>query len=221
MNMLNLITGPDEFFAKMKEKDPNLKKPAVIVFLLAVIIAYYQFKFIMKLSTAFPDNIARFLELGATINIFGSFLGVFAMWLVVAVIMHGLSAFFNGKGEFRRTFEFTGYGFLPSLLGSAVTVPLTLSYLENTVIPKIDVNMLAANPDIGKEIIRDLLNHVPREYLYSTLALNISVTVWSFLIWTFAIRNSRGIETRKALICAAIPTVMFAMYHALSVMKLI
>jgi len=40
--------------------------------------------------------------------------------------------FFDGKGSFRRTFEFTGYGFLPSLVGSAITtitIPLSF-YIE-------------------------------------------------------------------------------------------
>jgi len=43
--------------------------------------------------------------------------------VIIAVIMHGLSAFFEGEGEFRRTFEFVGYGFFPSLVGSLITVP--------------------------------------------------------------------------------------------------
>lgn len=49
-----------------------------------------------------------------------SFISVFAVWLILAVIMHGLSAFFDDKGSFGRAFEFTGYGFLPSLIGSLI-----------------------------------------------------------------------------------------------------
>ncbi len=70
--MLSLITNPDKFFAKLKAKDPNLKKPAVIVILLAVMVAYYQFRVTLKLSTALPQDIARFFVAGAYINAIGS-----------------------------------------------------------------------------------------------------------------------------------------------------
>ncbi|WP_456469250.1 Yip1 family protein [Archaeoglobus sp.] len=66
----------------------------------------------------------------------------------VAVITYGLSAFFDGNGVFRRAFEFTDYGFLPSLLGSAVTVPFSIGYLDAISVPKMSVNEFAANPEI-------------------------------------------------------------------------
>jgi len=58
---------------------------------------------------------------GAYLEIIGSFIGVFAAWFIMAAMMHGISSFFGGKGSFRRTFEFTGYGILPSLIGSLIT----------------------------------------------------------------------------------------------------
>ena len=68
---------------------------------------------VIKLSQAFPAEIVKFFLVGAYIGIIGSFIGIFAVWLILAVIMHGISSFFNGKGPFRRTFEFVGYGFPP------------------------------------------------------------------------------------------------------------
>ncbi len=215
--MLSLITNPDKFFAKLKAKDPNLKKPAVIVILLAVMVAYYQFRVTLKLSTALPQDIARFFVAGAYINAIGSAIGIFATWLIVAAIMHGLSAFFDGSGEFRRTFEFAGYGFLPSLFGSAITIPASLSYIENAALPKLDVKELTTDPKI---LAKAILSQIPTEYSHSALLLNIAVTIWGLLIWTFAVKNAREISVRKAFVCAAIPTAIFGGYQVLSLIRI-
>ncbi len=71
---------------------------------------------------------------------------MFAVWLILAVIMHGLSAFFDGKGTFRRTFEFVGYGFLPSLVGSLISVPMSAYYVINAEIPRITMEQYSRIP---------------------------------------------------------------------------
>jgi hypothetical protein len=91
--------------------------------------------------------------MGAYIGIVGSFVGMFAVWLILAVIMHGLSAFFDGKGSFRRTFEFVGYGFLPSLVGSLITIPMSAYYVINAEIPGITMEQLQQNPDVMKSLM--------------------------------------------------------------------
>lgn len=215
--MLSLITNPDEFFAELKEKDPSLKRPAIIVILLAMMVAYYQFKVTMKISTALPPDIARFFVVGAYINAISSVIGIFAVWLITAAIMHGLSAFFDGRGEFRRTFEFAGYGFLPSLFGSAVTIPASLSYIENAALLKLDVKELAADPEV---LTKAILSQIPSEYVHSALVLNIAITIWGLLMWCFAVKNAREIDGRKAFVCAAIPTAIFGGYQVLSLVRM-
>ncbi|WP_202318940.1 Yip1 family protein [Archaeoglobus neptunius] len=215
--MLSLITNPDRFFGELKEGEPNLKKPATIVVLLAAFAAYYQFRLVMKLSTALPDDLARFFEAGAYINAVSSVIGIFAVWFVTAAIMHGLSAFFDGRGEFKRTFEFTGYGFLPSLFGSAISIPISLNYMEKVVMPKVSAEDLTADPGI---LAKTILKQIPTGYLHSALVLNIAVTIWSLLIWNFAIKNARELDGRRSLICAAIPTAIFGGYQILSLISI-
>ncbi|RUM33158.1 MAG: YIP1 family protein, partial [Archaeoglobus sp.] len=155
---MKLITDPNAFFEGLKQKDIRIRKPMVIVLALAILISVYQYILTTKISQAFPAEIAKFFLVGAYIGIIGSF-GIFAVWLILAVIMHGLSAFFDGKGSFRRTFEFVGYGFLPSLVGSAITtitIPLSLNYILNAEIPKISLAQLQQNPKIVKTIMLSL-----------------------------------------------------------------
>jgi len=57
---------------------------------------------IAKLSEVMPQKLEVFFKIGGYIGIAGSFVGMFAIWLIIAVIMHGLSAFFDGEREFQK-----------------------------------------------------------------------------------------------------------------------
>jgi len=215
---MKLITNPDEFFRELKDKEVRIRKPLVIVVALAALISAYQYFLVTKLSQAFPAEIAKFFVVGACIGIIGSFIGMFAVWLILAVIMHGLSAFFNGEGSFRRTFEFVGYGFFPSLVGSAITVPMSWYYVSQAEVPKISIAQLQQNPKVVKSI---MLSIIPKDLVYSNIIINVAVTAWSLTIWTFAIKHAREIELRKAFICALIPTLLFGVYQVWSILKLL
>jgi len=215
---MKLITDPDKFFEELKRKEIKIRKPMVIVIVLGLVMSVYQYFLINKLSQAFPSEIARYFIVSTYIGIIGSFIGVFATWLIIAVIMHGLSSFFNGKGSFRRTFEFTGYGFLPSLIGSAIIVSMSLYYMFQAEIPKISIEQIQQNPDIMNEI---MLSLIPKDLVYSSLVINLAVTVWSLVIWSFAIKHAREIEFKKAFICALIPTVILGIYQLWSILEII
>jgi hypothetical protein len=214
---MELITNPDGFFREMKHKKVQILKPAVILILLAILLAIYQYGFTTKLAQVLPEDISKFFMAGAIISIVGAFIGVFAIWLLVAAMMHGMSALFDGVGSFRRTFEYTGYGFLPSLIGSLITVPASAYYISQAEVPRISFAQLQQNPNVVKEVIFSLL---PKDLIYSNLLINFAVTIWSLVIWSFAVKHAREIELRKAFICASIPTVLFTMYHMWGILKL-
>lgn len=182
---MKLITNPNEFFQELSREDVRIQKPMTIVVAIAAIISAYQYLLAAKLSQVIPSDLAGFFVVGAYIGIIGSFIGIFAVWLILTVMMHGLSSLlFNGKGSFRRTFEFTGYGFLPSLVGSLVTIPMSAYYVLNAKVPKISIEQLQQNPEIVKSV---LLSILPRDLVYSNLIINLAITVWSLTLWTFAI----------------------------------
>ncbi len=218
LDIMKLISNPDGFFAEMKNHDTKLSKPALIALLLATLIALNQYVLISQLSEVMPEKLEVFFKIGGYIGVVSSFIGVFAVWVIIAVIMHGLSAFFEGKGDFRRTFEFIGYGFFPSLVGSLITVPMSLHYITNAKIPEISLVQLQQNPDVVKVI---MLSIIPKDLIYSNLIINFVITAWSLTIWSFALRHARGIEMREAFICALIPTVLFAIYQIWSILKLL
>jgi hypothetical protein len=108
---------------------------------------------------------------GAYTGIAGSVIGMFAVWLILAAVMHALSSLFGGNGSFRRTFEFTGYGYLPSLMGSLVTVPLSSYYVLNAKIPHIT----SFDPGTMKSI---MLSIMPTDLIYTNLLINLAITLW-------------------------------------------
>jgi len=215
---MKLITDPNRFFEGLKEKEIKIRKPMVIVTALAILVSAYQYFLMTKLSQAFPAEIAKFFMIGAYIGIIGSFIGIFAVWLILAVIMHGISAFFDGKGSFRRTFEFTGYGFLPSLVGSAIIISISAYHISQAKIPEISIEQLQQNQDVFNEIMYYLISE---DLIYSNLIINLAVTLWSLTIWTFAIKHAREIELRKAFITALIPTLLFGIYQIWNILKLL
>ncbi len=197
-------------FRELTSKEVRIRRPAVIVTALTALLSANQYLTATKLSQAFPPELASFVRIGGYIEVIASFIAVFAVWLILAVIMHGLSAFFGGKGSFRRTFEFVGYGFLPSLIGAAVTAPLSAYYILNAEVPEVSIAQLQENPHIAKSLI---LSIVPKNLIYSNLLISIAITAWSLLIWSFAVKHSRRIELKKALVCAVIPTALFCVYQ--------
>lgn len=85
---MKLITNPNKFFEELKQRDVKIKKKPLltIVLPLAVILSTYQYLLMNKISQAFPKELAQFFMIGAYIGIIGSFIGMFAIWFVVAVI---------------------------------------------------------------------------------------------------------------------------------------
>ena len=209
---MKLVTNPDEFFADLKTKDASIKVPILIVIGIAILGSINYYFLINKILGIFPENIVQILTVGAYI---GTFISVFVIWLIITVIVYGLSALFGGEGSFYRTFTFIGYGFLPSLIGSLITTPISVYSIMNAEIPEIDLKQLEQNPEIIDALITSLL---PNEVIYSTLIINIAMIVWSLVIWSFALKHARDLDLRKAFICVLIPTVPLVIYQIWSVL---
>ncbi len=163
---MKLITDPDGFFATLRERDVDLKKPALLVLLLTFVAAYIEWRILMKMSEAFPPKLAKFIEATAAAAVPGTVITTLILWIVVAGVMHLVSAGFGGSGSFKRTLEFTGYGFLPSLVGSLISGSVSLRYLENIRIPAADLGMFG-NPELARKIV---LSQIPSEVLHASLS---------------------------------------------------
>jgi len=212
---MKLITNPDEFFAELKTKDASIKIPVLIIIGIAILGSINYYFLINKILEIFPENIVQILTVGAYIS---TFIGVFVIWLIITVIVYGLSALFGGEGSFYKTLTFIGYGFLPSLIGSLITTPISVYYIMSAKISGIDLTQLEQNPKIIEALITSLL---PKEVIYSTLIINIAMTAWSLIIWSFALKHARNLDLKKSFICVLIPTIPLALYEIWTIINLL
>jgi hypothetical protein len=189
----------------------------MILVLLAILLGMYQYEFTVKLSQSLPSQLSKFFMIGAIVSIAGTVLGIFAVWVIVAAILHGVSALFEGRGSFRRTFEFSGYGFLPSLVGSMITVPASLYYIKRANPLEVDVELLSSDPWVIKEAIKSI---IPAEWITASTVINLAVVAWSMVLWTFAVKNARNVRLRNAVICATVPTTILAAYQFYTLLQL-
>ena len=214
---MKLVTNPNKFFEKAVNSEIRLARPLLIILSIALLTSIYQYSIISKIAQTFPEDVAKFFMIGAYIGIIGTFVGIFAVWFIAGALLHAISGIFGGKGSFRRTFELAGYGFLPSLVGSVITVPLSLYCLSQANLPEITPETLQ-NPEAMKSLMFSI---VPPDLLYSNLILSSAITLWSLTLWTFAVKHARNLPTRKAFVSALVPTVIFALYQFYSVASLL
>ena len=218
--MLKLISNPDEFFAELKQREPNLIYPILIVIVLAILASVGQYLVVSKISQAFPPKIAKYLMVGAYIGIVTSFFASFIVWLVVAVIFYAISSVFGGKGEFKRTLEFSAYGFVPNIIGSCITLPFTYHYISQAEIPPLIPESLGIealrNPEVMKSIMQAMF---PTEAIYASAIVSLAILLWSLTIWTFALKHARELSLRNAFISVLIPTALHFIYQLWSILK--
>jgi len=129
--------------------------------------------------------------------------------------MHIISIAFKGEGSFKRTFEFTGYGFLPNLIALFITIPIGYYFLSNAHIPTLTMAQLQ-NPVIVKQVMSSI---IPKPMLYVNLLVGMAVSLWNLGLWTYGIKYARNLELKKAFIVALIPIILFGAYQLYSVAK--
>lgn len=204
----NLISDPNGFFEKLKEKEVSLKVPLLIIIVLSIIGGINQFLITSKLAEAFPSDFAGIVRLGAYLGFIGSFAAMLIVWVIVSAIMHAISSYFGGEGLFKRTMEFAGYGFIPSIIASAITTAVGSQYIASARVPQLSMGDLQSGEFVN-EIVSSML---PTDFVYFSIIVSLAFGVWSLTIWTFGLKHARGLSTRNAAITVLIPFLIFVGY---------
>ncbi|MFP3908232.1 MAG: YIP1 family protein [Archaeoglobaceae archaeon] len=207
---LNLISDPGRFFEELKGKEISLKVPLLIILVLSIIGGINQFLITIKLAEAFPSDFAGIVRLGAYIGFIGSFAVMMIVWVAVSAIMHVISSYFGGQGLFKRTLEFTGYGFMPSILASAITTAVGAQYIASARVPKLSMTDIQSGEFVN-EIMSTML---PADFVYFSIIVSLAFGVWSLTIWTFGLKHARGLSTRNAAITVLLPFLAYVGYTA-------
>ncbi len=215
MNLKELILNPNDFFKNLSCKETSLKTPFLIVLIFSVLMSAYTYYTTSIMFKIFPSDMQSMMSIMIIITAVSSLVGGFISWLLVAAVMHIISIAFKGEGSFKRTFEFTGYGFLPNLIALCITIPIGYYFLSNAHIPTLTMAQLK-NPVVVKQVMSSI---IPKTMVYVNLLIGIAVSLWNLGLWTYGIKYARNLELKKAFIVALIPTVLFGIYQLYSVAK--
>jgi hypothetical protein len=196
--MIDILIDPDRFFREKSKKKVSLKMPFLIVLIMAIIATASGILMLTEMMGALPKEAAPFISIGAIIGAIGGLIGVFAMWVIYAGIFHTISIAFKGEGQFRKVFEFVGYGFIPSIISSIIGL----------------VAMVYALPAINFSLEPELMTQalLDNQYLQMSRIINILFLLWSANIWVFGVKYARNISTRDAAITVIIPVGIYLLY---------
>lgn len=209
--MLEVLTNPNSFFEARMEEEESLKIPALIILisgLIGGISAFLSSSIMMEAMTkTLPpeaQGFMSFMPIGAAI---GAVIASFIIWLIIAAIFFGISYLFKGEGKFKRTLEFVGYGYIPTVIGGLISAVLVYNFVTTAQIPTI------TDPTKIKEALAPLMKS-PMILLSS--AIGILFMLWSANIWVFGLKHARNLSTKNALITVAIPVaayILFSIYQ--------
>ena len=207
--MLEVLANPNKFFETRKKGRENLKIPVFIVLISGIIggiSAFLSSSIMMEaMAKTLPpeaQGFMSFMPIGTTI---GAVIFSFIIWLIVAAVFFGISCIFKGEGNFKRTLEFVGYGYIPTIIGGLISLVLVYNFITTVQIPTITTT----DPTKIKEVIAPLMKS-PMMMLSS--AVGMLFMLWSANIWVFGLKHARNLSTKNALITVAIPVAAYILY---------
>ena len=207
--MLEVLTNPDKFFETRKKGEESLKLPVFIVLISGIIggiSAFLSSSIMMEaMAKTLPPEAQGFMSFMPIGSAIGAVIASFIAWLIIAAVFFGISCIFKGEGKFKRTLEFVGYGYIPTIIGGLISAVLVYNFVTTVQIPPITIT----DPTEIQEVITPLMKS-PMMLLSSVVS--ILFMLWSANIWVFGLKHARNLSTRNALITVAIPVAAYILY---------
>ncbi|MDD1675568.1 MAG: YIP1 family protein [Methanomicrobiales archaeon] len=205
MRFQDLLLVPDRFF--QEQDSEKLVIPLIIIGMIGIISAVSAYFVttvtIQALVTAMPAGSQQYLGIAILFAIIGGILGAYLLWVVASVIFFGLSAVFHGSGSFKKTLVNIGYGFVPQIIGGAISTYYMYQFASSVRIPRI------TDPNLINQVMKELMAD-PNFVLGS--AVGILFMLWSANIWIFGLKHARNLSTRDAAICVLAPVGIYLIY---------
>ena len=203
---MKILTCPDAFFSKMLTRNEDLKIPALIVLAVGILSALTAI-LVAQLSARIMPEFGSLILIAAAV---GTIIGAFFLWLVWSGLIFGISLAFAGDGSFTRTLEFTGYGFIPQVIGSIITFGATLWYLPElsaAVVSPVHLSQGIAGAEAATNAM--MQNPWMIQYLEVTGLVTLVFFLWSAFLWINGIQHARHLSPRDAILCAGVPAVIY------------
>jgi len=192
------------------EREPSLKIPALIVLTSGLVggislflMAGVTFEMLRKSQTLPQEALGVVSAVGGVGAFVGAVVSSFVIWVVAAALFFAVSCLFKGEGKFKRTLEFVGYGYIPTIFSGLVSAVLVYNFVSTTQIP------VVTNVADPAEIQKALAPLLTSPLLRLSSAVGILFMLWSANIWIFGLKHARNLSTRDAVLTVAIPVAIY------------
>lgn len=196
MTWTTVLTDPQAFFAGRGD-DPGLGGPALVVLVVGLLGLLSAVPTLLLVLRGVPPGAQGIVGVGLAIGAVFGLVGPFIVWLLYAIVFYALSIAFGGEGEFRELFALTGWGFLPRILGAAVSAIVLFVVIGGVSAPE------------SAEAMRGFQQQLQSNPLVrASTVVGIGVTLWSGYIWTHAVATARELAVRQAAVVVGIPVAL-------------
>ena len=212
----DLLFNPNTFFLNLICEKEGLKVPALILLAGGILSAVYGY-YASTLTVRMMGNLMPGMGTIITISVIaGALIGTFIIWVIWAGVIHVISTGLGGKGTFGRTLQVIGYGYLPQLAGTALSMVIALEYVPKVTIPVISST---SDPEVIQESVKALMQD-PAMHQLTMISSVIAILflLWSANIWIFGIKNARQTTVRNSAISVGIPAVIYIIYLSYNLM---
>lgn len=211
-SFIDILIRPGQFFAGMDTKKESMILPLLILLAGGITAAGYGYLIGGVTAQMMAGAMAGLDTIVMISSVFGAFIGVFIFWVLWAAIVYGLSIVFKGAGSFKGTLQVIGYGYLPQVIGTVITLIAAFEYVPKIVVPKITSSMLQ-DPVAVQQVTAALMKDPAMVELtqISTL-VTIVFLLWSANIWIFGLQHARNLSARDAALCVGIPVIAWILY---------
>jgi hypothetical protein len=210
--ILDLLILPDSFFSEKILEPVNLKIPAIIALAGAIISAILGYQVSVLSARMFSQvdmaGMESFISIFGAVGAFLAFLIIW--WLVFSGVLHLISMLFSGKGTFKRTLEFVGYGLVPMVVGSFITLTLSFYYLPMVSVPVI---RSIQDPTAIQAATTQLMSDpAMKEFTQVSTLISLIFLIWTANIWIFGLKHARELKLKHAVLTVAIPVLIYIIY---------
>jgi len=168
-----------------------------------------------RMLSGFMEGLELITAISTSIT---SFVAVWVMWLVAAVVLMIMVKILKGTCSFKRYAEIAGYGMLPQLIGTIISTGLALWYL-----PKIQVSPIKGiDPiEIQAHMTDFMKNPIMQEYTILSTILSIIFLLWAANIAAIGVEKCCGLTAKQSIIAAGLPVALYIIYSLYTVASLI
>ena len=209
-NIIDVLTRPDAIFQEKVKSEENLKIPFLFVAVVGIISALYAYMAGSLTSRMIASAGAGMGEIVAVSTVIGAIIFTILFWLIGSAIFYLISMVFKGTGGYNRTLEFVGYGFIPQIFGSLLTLIMAVYYLPMVKVPV--VNSFTDPVVIQNAVTRMMHDSAMMEFTKVSAIIAIIFLIWSANIWIYAIKYSRNLTIKHAAITILIPVIIYIVY---------